>query len=77
MGGPNMQKKKPQLFLYSTHVKKLRDGCDVHEAFHQNCEVHSPWVWGSGPSVGALWSDNEHALNLRKSSSIFPYTLYI
>lgn len=31
---------------------------DVHEAFHQKCEVHGPCVGGSGPRAGPIYNED-------------------
>ena len=48
-------------------------GYDVHEALYQICEIHGPWVRGSGSRVGPIWSYSKNVLNLRKSSSLLLY----
>ena len=37
-------------------------GYDDHKALYLNCEIHSPWVRGSGPMVGPLWPYSENVL---------------
>ena len=41
---------------------------DIHEALYLNCEIHDPWVKGSGSGVGLIWPNSKIVLNLRKSS---------
>lgn len=36
------------LFSTSTVVGDKLHNYDVHEALYINCEIHGPWVWGSG-----------------------------
>lgn len=44
---------------------------DVHEAFHQKCEVNGPCVGGSGPRAGPLY--NEDIYNFRIFYSLYLY----
>lgn len=47
---------------------------DVHEVLYYDCEIHNPWVRGSGSRMGPIWPYSKKELNLRKSSSPLPYT---
>jgi len=43
---------------------------NVHEALYINCEIHGPWVRGSGSRMGPVWPYSIYVFNLRKSSSL-------
>ena len=45
----------------------------VHEALYQNCEIHDPFVSGSGSRVGPIWPYSKNVLYLKKSSSLLPH----
>ena len=47
---------------------------NVHEAVYLYCKYDDPWVRGSGPRLGPVWPNSENVLNLRKSSSLLPFT---
>lgn len=52
---PNFQKKK-----------SLLAQSNVHEVFHQNCEIHGPCI--GVQALERIWSYSENLFNLRKSS---------
>lgn len=37
-------------------------GYNVHEALYLICEVHGPWVRGSGPRAGLILPQGENVL---------------
>lgn len=43
-------------------------GYDIHEALSQNCEIHTPWVWGLGSGMGLIWPYSKSVLTLSQSS---------